>query len=195
MHDTVLFLVVRYAGVSLAVLGAFLSAPGGTRHLADRSISALRRMWQRLVPVRIVHKQLSDSAVGFDAGLTAHLELSASGAVSVGDRLDDLERRVRALAGSLDELRSELRHLRDVLSREIEPLRHEVRALGDAFNTHIDQETRIDARALPLIGVGVLPSGLPDQAMRHAWVQWALLAGIIAALVTYLSLRFRAAAT
>jgi hypothetical protein len=192
----VLVEVVRYVGVGTGLVGAFVTAPSETRLLLKDGLSALttvRRFVLRHVPwyhrSATVHVSSIDGGVAFGG---AHVAIHAEGWVwapdgPVADQIDALRRRTDSLRESITQVRTEHSRRIDDVSTRLDASDAEHRAaITSLRRLHDEREkrgARIDAAGLPLIGLSIVLSGLPDQAVRQAPVSAILLAITAAALI------------
>jgi len=91
----------------------------------------------------------------------------------------------------MQELRDELESLRsDAMENvgDLEDLRSKVLDLRDLLNEEQGNAARVDARGLPLIAVGILLTGVPDGLARWDWFGWFCFA--VAGVATIWSIRF-----
>jgi hypothetical protein len=184
-------LVVRYVGVALAFIAAFLATPGGARRLlgplikllktlASRILSAFRREIQPLVGEGHAygHGRSSGSASGV-------VGMSSTSTMGIGDRVKALENVLASLGQRLAENEQRVGDLGAQLRAELNDVRLVMTQLADEIARQRTESEEIDARALPSVGVGILLSAIPHQLARHASIDYILLATALYAISHY----------
>ena len=91
-----------------------------------------------------------------------------------------LRAEVQKIWGELREARREARDNHSALSarvdRETGQLRSDHQALIEDLKTERNRDAQIDARGLPLIGLGILLAGVPDGLAVVGWLGWGVVA-------------------
>jgi hypothetical protein len=181
---------IRWAGVAVGMIGAVVVAPAGTLVIVGQAAAAARRMltWARSKLARWIPWLRRDATVH---GVTATAHLSAGGgAVATGrasvyggspeQQIAQLREELQEIWGELREARSEARDNHAALSarvdRETGQLRSEHQALTEELKAERRRDAQIDARGLPLIGLGILLAGVPDGLAVVGWLGWAVVA-------------------
>lgn len=190
----------RWAGVIIAILGAAVANPDATAHgistlrghVLDRA-RRVRAQLARYLPFlrRDVVIHVDDAILNLTGGgvaaFTGGLGPLARDA-TVEEKLEELDKRtirlhdevgeLRVRLGkSMDELRQEIASTASELRREIAQTRGDIKDLQRAA-------IHSDARALPIIVLGVVLSGLsPDADSVTMWFGLLVLVGVVAASV------------
>ncbi|MBA3252082.1 MAG: hypothetical protein H0T66_17670 [Geodermatophilaceae bacterium] len=177
---SVLTEVNRWVGVAVALVGAVVVAPEGTRLLLRSIWAWIRRRGQeirgqlaRFLP--FLRRSMDVRAGAASGNLTAGAALVTTwGSVldwrpgaTVEERLEALREWVNGIkkrVGEIAQLQTQetanreqaIDELRADLSAQIADLRW-------TLDEQQDQAARIDARGLPVIGWGILLSGIPDR--------------------------------
>ncbi|MCQ9162966.1 hypothetical protein [Arthrobacter sp. STN4] len=190
-----MFLVdfVRVVGVAFGLWGAILTVPGAAKRVGRDFATLSRRVWawvRRRQSVN-VHAGAARGTVTFGTPIAiGESRLPSPLAGEVGAQIEQLRAFANGLAGRVTALQRDL-------AEQINALRHSLDALRlahDAAMTKLEAERRqadqstltINARGLPLIGLSILLSGLPDTWIVGPWVAWFLLAS--AALLTIITI-------
>lgn len=179
-----LLLFYRYLGVLVAVCGAFLTSPDGTRRLLtglwDDVLSA-RRWVARHLPWRR-RGQEGVLRVGPPPTFTMRAvaptfttgDWGWSPDAPVDERVDWLYRQVARIDGLVSTIREqtyeEIRRVRDECLSITDTHRAMLEQIRTEHDRHRETSVRIDAASLPLIGLGIVLTGMPDQAMRWWWI-------------------------
>lgn len=202
--------ITRYIGVSVAFVGAVVVSPAGTALLV-RSLAAQVRRRAEVVRGRLgkwipwfrrTHTlEVHDAAHGHSAG---SLSLSGTGRgwqpdASPEEKIERLRQWFEELATRLQKTEQGIREERDARSQAISEVTAELRAVSETLQAEIAaSETRsamTDARALPVVGLGVVLSGIPEVFASLPVVLWGLVMAasvVIAVGVVRLAARDRA---
>ena len=164
-----LTVLVRVVGLVATLLGTAAAVPGAVWRLRDKTAANLRALQARLSP------RAPDRHVTL-ADLGAAVETSATGAITMAQsstfmqRVAALEQRVTEIEGSVrevsDNLQVEIEARKDAdtrLSGQIEGLRSALRDLEKV-------STEVDARALPLVVLGIVLTGIGDWLASVTWL-------------------------
>jgi hypothetical protein len=197
---------VRYVGVVVAVLGAFITAPSGTGLLVDDFAKGRRAVWQfvlRHIPWhhRPATLNLSGHAVG-STSVVGNATVMAEGwawmpGAPPAEQIERLRQRSEILSDRINQVRQQYRKDLDALRADLTAaLGQHQQQLDSLRALHTQRERQaatFDAAGLPLIGVGIAMTGLPNQAVQHWWISGLLFA--ITALVLIATInRLRGAA-
>jgi len=192
--------VTRCVGVAVALLGSLVVAPGGVRHLVStwtgwsgRQRRRVRRQAARFLPFLREHATVSARAVAASAGIAVSAEVA--GSITVWKPNAPVDERIELLRGRILELEGMIRGAEFAIRQESNDRRSQVAALENAFaeevnklrqliDEHHEQAAAIDGRGLPLIGMGILLSGIPDILARAPYgFGWSFPAlGVLSAL-------------
>lgn len=194
---------VRWSGVAIGFLAALLVSPSGAQRLARDLSAPLQAAWVAVL-LRLGRRRV----IAAEAHLTASSTLTVGGGGQVqvvGEAWSDeepVERKVDRLRSQIEQVRQQVRALgaevqgeQKALRRDLEQLQsvlsEELRTLRDLLQEQADEAQRIDARALPVIGLGVVLSGLSIDVGQSWLLASPLLAlgWMVALLVLYLHLR------
>jgi hypothetical protein len=183
--------ITRYLGVAIAALGVLVVAPEGAklllqqgRLLPKQGAELGRRMLARLLPSRGRHIELSinDGISSSDASGT--LVLSGTAWIPdapVDERIELLREQIAQVNQRLQEVDQKGQEGREALEGKLAALE---RDLGnDLAAVRITQDERArssaeaDARALPVIALGVILTGIPDEMAGLPPALWAVMVG------------------
>lgn len=190
----------RWAGIVIAILGAAVANPDATAHgistlrghVLDRA-RRVRGQLSRFLPFlrRDVVVQVDDAALILGGGGVSAFTGGLGPLVrdaTVQEKLEELDKRTIRLHDEVGDLRVRLGKSADDLRQEIASTASELR--GEIAQTRGDikdlQRAAIhsDARALPIIVLGVVLSGLsPDADSVTMWFGLLVLVGVVAAAV------------
>ena len=192
---------IHYVGVSVALVGAFVTAPSGTKALVGDIRRISRSSWRFFLNHLPWHRRPSTARMLAATG-TIHFAGTATLTVDgwgwrpeapLAEQLEDLRQRTETLSERIRQQDAGRRQATEALRREFAATTAELEIAISAAHRAIEERDRdtalVDATGLPLIGVGILLSGLPDQAVGHWWVSAPLL--LLAALVTIRALATR----
>ncbi len=170
----------RWVGVVIALVGSFVVAPSGavllwrsaTDWLRQRK-HQLRSQLARFLPFLrrdvTIH---ATSAAGAASGALGSLTATGSGRAwhpdePVDERIDALRQHITEVEGRLNEVIRKLREetasreqLGAELTRTLQEKTVELRRLGEEKER---ESAQIDARGLPVVGFGILLSGVPEK--------------------------------
>jgi hypothetical protein len=205
----------RWVGVIIALLGTCLASPQATRMLLDGSsriivrpaaavrrrvrlrVGQLRSSLSRFIPALRRHHVVvtTDSVMGGD-GAVGSISITATAGSSwqthapTEVKLEALHERLKVAEGKLTQIdqqvTGEIRQREASVTSLREALRTEIAELRESVIKLKRDDTRIDARALPIVGFGILLSGVPDDLARlpspFGWLLPALgiLGGLLA---------------
>ncbi|MEV5831541.1 hypothetical protein AB0L25_38865 [Spirillospora sp. NPDC052242] len=172
-------------GVAVAFTGALVVSPDGTRWFA-------RRAWAKMTPWRRVRRQGSatlKAASTFTAVGHAVVTRSWADDTSVEERLNMLRQWITDVEHNIGRLKSDLAKHRRATDKALEELKTKHEAGLNELRSLIEQmeasDARIDGRALPVIGWGIVLSGVPELLAKAAWVTYpvCLLSAVVTAFV------------
>lgn len=180
MEVEVLTEVVRWTGVGIALVASFLAVPGAVRHY-----SAVGAQHAQAIAARLTRRE--PPITGAMGAVLPHVEVSASGLVTrnpapeldLGPRLaviehgvDLLNAAVISLAGETTKAKHEIRaEIAEVSGR----LTTDLRDLRTRLDVEEQAEVRVNGRVLPLVGLGIVLSGVPDAIAEAPAVAVGLL--------------------
>jgi Zn-ribbon protein, possibly nucleic acid-binding len=177
----VLTQVNKFVGVFIALVGAFITAPDGARLVFRSSAAWARKQINRFR--KPPTKTIQVSAAGF-AGITGTVTMTATGRVwdpnaPVDERIEtlrsyisDVETRLSATINRVTEERAAREKAIEDLSRT---LHAKVDELYQLLKEKEEQTAIIDGRGLPVIGVGILLTGIPEALAEIPWhLGWLL---------------------
>lgn len=170
--------VTRWVGASVAVVGAFAVSPDGDRLAIRAVLSAVRRpvLTGRARLVRLLpFLRAKPRMVGVGAYDVFHMTDSVSVSVvrnwadgeGVDQRVERLRLYVEGLFSALESMEVRLGHRLTEHDSEFVAVRRLITEGLDEVSTRLDESERraaaIDARALPVVGFGVVLTALPDE--------------------------------
>jgi hypothetical protein len=188
MGSAVLSQVNSWVGVTAALVGAIVAAPSGVRLLLPELQAWLVSLRQRIrswLPSRRSDQTLHVPFVGGTANVFLP-RLTAEARGRVWSRTAPVDEQIETLREWINELvrrvarleqdgRRELTNVRDELARVERSLASDVTSLRHRAERDTHESARIDARALPVMGVGVVLAGVPDQVASIPWhLGWLL---------------------
>ncbi|PYI69801.1 hypothetical protein CVV68_01455 [Arthrobacter livingstonensis] len=185
----------QWLGIGLAIIAAFSASPQGTSMMArslsrglGRSVKRLREILARFLPFLrrsvTVHAAVARATLNASGTLGSHAESWVPTAT--------VEEKIEALRQLLSETRDQLRKLDERLDAEATRLRSDIatseqRILEklDDLRAQIARQNKdaaaIDARSLPVIAVGILLTGAPEDLARCQFpINWLLTLGATA---------------
>jgi hypothetical protein len=169
---------IRWTGVFVGMIGTGVVAPEALKLIGLQAVGRVDRFLERLY----LGKQSAPAVVYGSAALIATAAITGELTVTpspdappsvlfaylmremdtLRDRIREQERKQRAdhevLTGRMDRRDAEDRAARDALNRQVEEDRR--------------QDTRLNAKGLPLIALGILLAGVPDGLAVVPWVGW-----------------------
>jgi hypothetical protein len=177
---------IRWVGVAVAVAGAFLATPEGIasvwRYVKQRHGKVLafaRRLLRRPRGVA-VHGGLSLGSMAFGGrGYVSKWQPWLPRAD--GDlKIDILHKQVDILVERVDELRNQIDRTSDDLQKCIKEaearVAGQVRELASELRGERSQASRVDARGLGPIALGIVLTGIPDELATVPWVGYLAIA-------------------
>lgn len=195
--DMVLVEIVRVMGVALGLWGAILTVPGAATRVGRDFATLGRKLWERISGRRSANMHVGAARGTITAGtpiVIGESRLPSPLEGDVSDQIEQLRQFANGLTGRISAVQCDL-------TGKINELKRSQRAAEAAHTATVvalkaerqraDQATlKINARGLPLIGLSILLSGLPDTWIGCPWVGWLLLAmaGLLS-IVTIVRLR------
>jgi hypothetical protein len=200
--------VTRAVGVFVTVLGVFLVAPPGTVHLL-RGVRAsvrqrvlagrswLHRTWlgRWLKPKSARGGSTSGVVLGtFSATGTADVYSPwLPHSASVEERIEQVRKHIEQVRADVHTLRTAHSERLDALAARLDSLAAdlcgEVERVQQALAEALRQGTEVEARALPVVMLGVVLSSWPQPfAWLPVWLLYPSLAGVVV-LVSWLTVR------
>lgn len=192
----------RWVGVAIALVGSIVAAPGGTGLLLkfgserlSRAGRAVRAGLARVLPfLRHKPRVLSGGAVGASMS-TGRAVGTVSGSpwnpsASVDEQIERLRQKLdqleRGLNDASEKLSLEVNNREQALAALERKLLRDVSGLAEQVQKQEQQAALIDARGLPVIGFGIVLSGIPDElASLPLGMGWLFpIAGVVAAVGT-----------
>jgi hypothetical protein len=168
----------RWVGVGIALVGCLVVAPAGTGLLWHTAAGwthqrghQLRGRLARVLPFLRRDATIRPNTVSAVAAV-ATATVTVSGRVwtpsaPVDERIEALRQHIAEVEGRLNEITSKLNAEREARERAVaelkQTLKEETAALCRQLEERERDSARIDARGLPVIGLGVLLSGVPDE--------------------------------
>jgi hypothetical protein len=179
----------RWVGVVVAFFATVLVAPGAAAHLvheaydiASRSLARARTWLSRLIPCLRTKRQgtvvalTATASIGLVTGQASARVWSPSESAEV--RIEMLRALVSEVEGKLRSVSRQVSQLADQQRTALADVEHKLRnELAQLRRVTVRKEaeaTRINARALPVIGVGIFLSGVPEDLAKwplpYAWI-------------------------
>lgn len=175
-------------GVAVAFVGALVVSPDGTLWFVRRLRTKLSR-WRRRH--HHGHLELSGTATISTAGYAVVIR-SWREDTPTKEQLEklrnwiiDVEHSIGRVKSDLDKHKTETKKALEEAASKYEVGLKELRSLIQQMEA---SEARIDGRALPVIGWGILLSGIPELLAKSAWATYPLcLVGIVAMFLVSMS--------
>lgn len=164
--------VIKWTGVIVAMSGAVLSSPEGAKRLLRDTWRAIRRLFghQRQSPSG-TPKTINSYIYGTDS-LRAELMWGADSPLD--SRIDILLGRVVGLTAELDQVKAGLSKRLDDHNQRLAELANALdeakRSLHMRIDINEERAARIDAFGLPVIGLGILLSGVSPELASIPWL-------------------------
>jgi len=186
---------VRRVGVLIAIAGTAVAAPDGTARAWRNVKEGSRRVGRkahaamaRLLPW--FRKEANIPGVTLNGGVRFPApSIQATGHVWYPDA--DVEAKVQLLHQQMDRAYEEIARVeREARTRDAEltrliedrvsELKAAARELRQLFDVREERAVRVDARAVILIGLGVVMTGVPDGLARLRWIGLLFMTGAVA---------------
>lgn len=202
--------VNKFVGVLVALIGSAVVAPGALRHLWTERLapwglmakSRVRGFLSRFIPRLRQHRSVDlwDNVEVSD-GITTSVSKSVSTSWHVGSSemmIVQVQKRVDELAQMVNQLDDKTNQVRYELEQRLFALQNQTTGklteLGAELEKDRRQEVEVNANGLPLIGFGIVLSGIPDWLARLPYgLGWLLpaLALLLTAVITWPGLKRR----
>jgi hypothetical protein len=178
-HPVLLSDVNRWVGVSMALVGAFVVAPSGTTELFESAWRWLEKTGRQALSqlARLLRFRKQDvNVVAPSAGVMSSSNVSATltAAGRVWNPTAPLDERIAALRQHIVDVEGKVNEASQQLRQETSDRQRDLAKLQETLHTEIaeirrliaDEERQsvlIDARGLPVLALGILLSGIPDE--------------------------------
>ena len=187
---------IRWVGVAVAVAGAFLATPEGIAagwrifgHQSSKVLTIARSLLRRPNNVTLTGRaMLGATAVGGRAYASKWQPWRSEATTWM--KVDILHKQVDILVERVDELRRYVDQTGDGLQQNIREaearVAGQIRDLASELRGERSQVSRVDARGLGPIALGIVLTGLPDELATVAGVGYAAIG--VSVLWTFLAL-------
>jgi hypothetical protein len=180
--------VVRWVGVVVALVASFLAAPAATRHLVGRirtlirraavaTAAQARRLRDRLrghATVRVIPANMGVAVGNVHVTGTGDVTWNVNENDDLPARVSRLEQRVLELHDMAKKaeqgIAKNAAESREAVARVEQRITDDVAAVYQRLADQEQEELRVDASALPVIGVGIVLSGVPDALATWTWL-------------------------
>jgi hypothetical protein len=193
---SLLIAVNRWVGVAIALVGSVVVAPDGTRLLWRSAWVWSLRQLGRLLPRRLFAWSLISGAGGggisFDWPIPPTIPREWTPDAPVDERIEALRQHLTEIEARLDEAIKRLRTETSSRKVAINELNRTLRAETAELRRLVEERDRhaavVDARGLPVIGIGIVLSGVPEALAALPWhLGWLVPTLGVAAAVTAVS--------
>lgn len=181
------------AGVVTALAGSLVAAPDGARLILREVFSgtaqALGWVFRRR---RVVRQSMS---TGFSSTFNVGANLTGDVTRKAGrpfmEQIERLWEVTDSLQRQISEVRQEMPQIEARLSSDLQAASGELRSALAKLTERVEEQerqaVRIDARGLPLVGLGIVLTGIPNYLAAWVWPGWSVVA-ITAVLVFWLAI-------
>jgi hypothetical protein len=165
---------IRWIGVITALVGSVVAAPSGGLLIVRQAAAAVRtglRWLAEHLPFRR-YVVAAPSTVHGQAGIRMGFNVKAEGFVGPGpatptaEQLQMLWKEISRLYEKVNQVSQEAQQRHSDLANMLESAAAELQSAHQAMSRQWEEEKRhavqIDARGLPLIGLGILMTGVPE---------------------------------
>jgi hypothetical protein len=176
--------------------GALVAAPDGASLIVRQAITDIRKALHWVSHPWQWRRRHITAEGGLRLSGAMHMSGDARAQVirnpdtPVEEQLRRLWAAVDRLGHDAGQLKQDLKHVDDRLSAAIDRVSTDVSAARVAFNALLEERelkaAAIDARGLPLVGLGIVMTGVPDYLAAWGWPGW-LLISVAGALVVWLA--------
>ena len=179
--------VVRYAGLAVSLVGAFVVSPAATIDLVRRTTAAAVQAGQRAGRyLGMIKPKALTISVGSGIGLVSGVgTVTGTGTAWVPD--ETVDAKIERLRNRLDQTDALLAQTRVEANNDKQAAAQTLASARDALQKQHDQLTArvtanqqavlaTDRRALPVVGIGVLLSGLAPDLGTRSLLAWSLIA-------------------
>jgi hypothetical protein len=171
--------LTRYVGAGIALIGAFVVSPTGAAQLFSPAITRTKRLSRSALdrfkrwtpwlpwPARRPPQIVSGQVVGkITLSGSVQVQVPWDPSASIERKIELLDRRFEHLRQDVDLLTSQVKDndqaAKQALADAEQRLTGAVNALGKRQDEAEERAAQVDARALPVVGIGVLLSTVPD---------------------------------
>lgn len=177
--------VNKWVGVSIALVGSFVVAPDGGRLLWGSLGTTLRRQGNRaratlarMLPFLRRDATARPATIGVTASVPQATAVTSSGrawrpTAPVDERIEALRQHITEVEGRLNTTAGLLRQETSDRAAAVAELDRTLKADLAELRRLLDEKDRdaalIDARGLPVIGFGILLSGVPETLASIPW--------------------------
>ncbi|MEV4474656.1 hypothetical protein [Nonomuraea sp. NPDC049504] len=166
---TVLAAVNRWVGVIVALVGAIVAAPDGTRMIYRTTrgwaVKSFNKLTRRSQVIQV--SGIGESAIASDDLTVTKTGWSWKEDAPVEEQIGSIRAYISDIEGRLNGMINALSTERQARQAAITGLAQELERTADQLTTLIDQKdqraARVDARGLPLIGCGIFLNGVPEE--------------------------------
>ncbi|RCG19104.1 hypothetical protein DQ384_38145 [Sphaerisporangium album] len=173
--------VNKFVGVAIALIGAFIVAPDGASRILQISGTRIRSRVNRFrrSTQKITLQGLSEEGRASDAMSVQKNNYPWMSDAPIDERIETLHRYIIDLEKRLNDTMSAVSQERGAREEALTELNRTFTARLDELHRLLQEKERqtatIDARGLPVIGFGVVLSGIPEAlAEIPLHVGWAL---------------------
>lgn len=179
---------IRWVGVITAIVGSVVAAPSGGLLIVRQVAAAVWIGFQWLANHRPFrrHAGATPRTASGQATIPLRFNVQAEGLVgpgpetSTGEQLQMLWKEVTRLHGKINQVSQDAQQRLSDLASRLDSATADLQAAHQAMSRQWEEEqhrsVHIDARGLPLIGLGILMTGFPDGLAVWAWFGWLVTA-------------------
>ena len=179
---------IRWAGVAMAIVGSVVAAPSGGLLIVQQTAAGVRSVSRWLagkLPFRR-HAVPAPGLVHGQAGIGVRFDIRAEGLAIPGaatpteEQLEMLWKEISRLHRKIGDVTEDARRRHSELAGSLQSAASELQTAHQDLRSRWEEEKRrsvhIDARGLPLIGLGILMTGVPDGLAAWDWFGWLVTA-------------------
>jgi hypothetical protein len=185
--------LVRWVGVGIACLGAFAVSPAGAQLLIHQTTGAVNRATKQVL--RWLHLRRGDRATTGTLGTAVSVEsaqpvgrsltLGWNTGATTEEKVEHLRKQIAQLDRRTTEQHAALVESVRQVSVRLDMFAERVAGEAEELRVKLAEADRrkaeTDARALPLVGLGVILSGIPQEiAALPTWLLAPVLVGALA---------------
>jgi hypothetical protein len=183
--------LIRWLGVAAVIMGIGISAPDAVRELVHELAEFVRAVWRWFIEV-LAHicPRLRPQPEFVPLSAQDHLTFSDSASASVtrawdddwsdAQKIDNLRNNIMGLWSALDVANEGANTRHEELLARIQALDEQQEEVAAAIHARLDKErhrdVRIDARGLPVVGIGTIMTAIPDELAHFPVVGWIVVA-------------------
>lgn len=166
--------VISWVGVATGIVGAIVIAPRGAVELVREAIDSVRRVLLRRKPPRAIGSADLDGASDMSAAPCVITSIDEDAPVEdqVRQLLDAINGLNQALLSAQQQSAKRDAELDSRIDQVVAGLQESDAAIRRQIAAAEHQEARFNARGLPLIGLGILMTGVAGILAEHAWIGW-----------------------